>query len=191
MPKPIYIRPSKDTLYIPYPEQLDTMAMAKMEENQCLKYVGIIASAFDSLTMGAHMVYDTSALPLLSGLKNLETMYIIDGYAKGMEDWQDRSGPQKCRFELKDVEVGQAGMSLLSRYNLPATIHNLLKIGNFWEVWSSAHIDLIRKCFTCEEERIRLLQMKWDGAEDGAEWKLPEIVGKRLVRELIEPVSYC
>ncbi len=175
MPAPIYIRPSKDTLYIPYPEQLDTMEMAKMKENQCLRYIAIISSAFDSLTLGAHMVYSTSALPLLSGLKNLHTMFVIDGYAKGLEDWENRSDrTRQCVFEIEDVKVGHTGR----------TVQN----ASFWEVWTSAHVDLIRKCFRDEEERIRLLQMEWDRAND-SDWRLPEIVGKTLWRRMLEPLS--
>lgn len=52
MPKPVYIRPEIDTLYIPFPEQLDTIAMSLMSENQVLKRIGIVSSAFDCLQMG-------------------------------------------------------------------------------------------------------------------------------------------
>jgi hypothetical protein len=107
------------------------------------------------------MVHGTAALPFLTDLKNLKQIFIIDGYAKGLEDWEVRPYHRDFTFDLSDVRVGKVG--------------RVLYVTSSWEIWSSGHVDQIRKCFQDQKSVVE--------ATMDEEWVIPEILGKNIWRK--------
>lgn len=99
----------------------------------------------------------------------MKELYIVDGFARGLEDWEVRpyTKLRDFEFELADVKVGTIGRKFFQQ-NFPG--------GGFWEVWSSAHVDLIRKAF---EDQKKIIEKSMAG--DG--WVIPDIVGKTIWRK--------
>jgi hypothetical protein len=157
---PIYIRPSKDTLYIPFLQRIDWRTFLAEEDNQFLQHLAITS------TTAVSMMHNPKCLSWsLKELKNLKSITLIDGTFGNVltEDGLDRMG---CEYALHEVEKGPwwptynewlSGIGILPRWNLGCVSwirHGLME--------------------TIEEN--------WKNES----WNVPEIVGKELRRAKME-----
>ena len=100
-PSIIYIRPEEDVLYIPKLGDLNINSFLAQAENQTISKLGITAATSAQLFSPFHTVEANSCQRLMMYLKNLKTIYFIDGAIRGDEERVDHSA--SYNMELIDL----------------------------------------------------------------------------------------
>jgi hypothetical protein len=157
---PIYIRPSKDTLYIPFLQRIDWGAFLAREENQCLQRLAITS------TTAVSMIHNPNCPSWgLKELKNLKSITLLDGAFQNVltEGGFDR---MRCEYALHDVERGPWSPThneWLSGIGIPPH-------------WNLGCMSWIR------DGLMETIEDNWKNES----WNLPEIAGKMLGRARLE-----
>jgi hypothetical protein len=155
--EPIYIRPSKDILYIPFLKRLDWGAFLAREENQCIQHLAITSTTAES------MMHSPKSLSWgVKELKNLKSITLLDGPIQtGLTEggFFDRT---RCEYTLHEVHEGPWRPDYkewLARNGIPPD-------------WNSGCVSWIRNGL------IETIEENWKNES----WNAPEIMGKELKR---------